>query len=262
MREIPIVCSSVVFTVIEHATYSVPAWTSHGRGGNNDEMSSRLRVLLVEDEPWIRRSAEQVLHAEGLDVTPHGRGGDAITAARKATFDAALVDLGLPDMSGIEVIATLREEAPSCTPVAFTVFDDAPTILAALRAGARGYILKSTPTARIVPQLRDAIAGGMPLSPTVASLIVETMLGQTGTSASTSSGRSPCQNTRPRAQLTERETELLALLARGATYAQCAEALGIGVGTVQSYVKSIYTKLDVGSKAEAAVVAVRLGLLT
>jgi DNA-binding NarL/FixJ family response regulator len=216
-------------------------------GGNNENMSSRLRVLIVEDEPWIRRSAEQVLHAEGLDVTPLGRGADAIAAARATTFDAALVDLGLPDMSGIEVIAELRAIAPSCTSVAFTVFDDAPTILAALRAGARGYILKSTPTERIVPQLRDAIAGGMPLSPTVASLIVATMLGQ---------------DSQPSSQLTERETELLALLARGATYAQCADALGIGIGTVQSYVKSIYTKLDVGSKAEAAVVAVRLGLVT
>ncbi len=216
-------------------------------GGNNGEMSSRLRVLIVEDEPWIRRGAEQVLHAEGVDVTPLGRGTDAIAAARAMTFDAALVDLGLPDISGVEVIAELRARSPACAPVAFSVFDDAPTILAALRAGARGYILKSTPTERVVPQLRDAIAGGMPLSPTVASLIVETMLGQ---------------NDKPSSQLTERETELLALLARGATYAQCADALGIGIGTVQSYVKSIYTKLDVGSKAEAAVVAVRLGLVT
>jgi DNA-binding NarL/FixJ family response regulator len=217
-------------------------------GGNNVGMSSRLRVLIVEDEPWIRRSAEEMLRGEGVDVVALARGRDAIQAARGTSFDAALVDLGLPDVSGIEVIAELRQLAPACTPVAFTVFDDAPTILAALRAGARGYVLKSTPTERIVPLLREAIAGGMPLSPTVASLVVETMLGH-------DAGK-------PSAALTERESELLALLARGATYAQCAEALGIGVGTVQSYVKSIYMKLDVGSKAEAAVIAVRLGLVT
>lgn len=214
-------------------------------GGNNNWMSSRLRVLIVEDEPWVRRGIEEALRAQGLDVVALGRGRDAIDAARGAKFDAAIVDLGLPDVSGIEVIAELREIA--CTSVAFTVFDDAPTVLAALRAGARGYLLKATPTDRIVPHLREAIAGGMPLSPPVARLVVETMLGNDAS---------------PSAALTERETELLALLARGATYAQCAGALGIGIGTVQSYVKSIYTKLDVGSKAEAAVVAVRLGLVT
>lgn len=210
-------------------------------------MSSRLRVLIVEDEPWVRRGAEEMLRAANVEVVALGRGRDAMAAARAAAFDAALVDLGLPDVSGIEVIAELRQLG-ACTPVAFTVFDDAPTILAALRAGARGYVLKSTPSERIVPLLREAIAGGMPLSPAVASLVVETMLGQDANKPSTA--------------LTDRETELLALLARGATYAQCADALGIGVGTVQSYVKSIYTKLDVGSKAEAAVVAVRLGLVT
>lgn len=214
-------------------------------GGNNNWMSSRLRVLIVEDEPWVRRGIEEALRAQGLDVVALGRGRDAIDAARGAKFDAAIVDLGLPDVSGIEVIAELREIA--CTSVAFTVFDDAPTVLAALRAGARGYLLKATPTDRIVPHLREAIAGGMPLSPPVARLVVETMLGNDAS---------------PSAALTERETELLALLARGATYAQCAGALGIGIGTVQSYVKSIYTNLDVGSKAEAAVVAVRLGLVT
>jgi DNA-binding NarL/FixJ family response regulator len=215
-------------------------------GGNKEEMTSRMRVLIVEDEPWIRRGVETVLHDAGVDVSAFGRGGDALAAARTRAFDAALVDLGLPDTSGIDVIAELRGIVPACVSVVFTVFDDAPTILAALRAGARGYILKSTPTDRILSQLREAIAGGMPLSPAVASLVVETMLGQ---------------DSAPSKRLTERETELLALLARGATYAQCASALGIGVGTVQSYVKSIYAKLDVGSKAEAAVVAVRLGLV-
>jgi DNA-binding NarL/FixJ family response regulator len=210
-------------------------------------MSSQLRVLIVEDEPWVRRGVEEALRAQGADVVALARGRDAMEAARNATFDAALVDLGLPDVSGIEVIADLREGARTCTPVAFTVFDDAPTVLAALRAGARGYMLKSTPTERIVPHLHEAIAGGMPLSPAVARLVVDTMLGQ---------------DSMPRPALTDRETELLSLLARGATYSQCADALGIGVGTVQSYVKSIYAKLDVGSKAEAAVVAVRLGLVT
>jgi DNA-binding NarL/FixJ family response regulator len=174
-----------------------------------------------------------------------GTGQEALQLISGAPPDVALVDLGLPDVSGVVVIAALRRGAPRCVPLAFTVFDDAPTILAALRAGARGYLLKGTPSDRIVPLIREALAGGLPLSPSVASLLVANMLEPRATEQS----------------LTERETELLALLARGTTYAACASVLGIGVGTVQSYVKSIYGKLEVSSKAEAAVAAVRLGLV-
>lgn len=206
-------------------------------GGNDGAVASRLRVLIVEDEAGIRRDAEAALRREGVIAIGVERGQEAIAAARVEGFDAALVDLGLPDMPGIEVIAGLRRAAAACTPVAFTVFDDAPTILAALRAGARGYLLKSSPTARIVSLLRDAIAGGMPLSPGVASLVVETMLGD-------ASG--------PRTLLSERERALLALLARGATYTQCAETLGIGLGTVQQHVRSIYAALDASHAPRSA----------
>ena len=213
-------------------------------------MGSPLRLLFVEDEPWIRTSVEKLLRSTeaGVEVTATGRGVDALAFARKLRPDVALVDIGLPDISGIDVIGELRRSVPTCVPVVFTVFDDAPTILSALRAGARGYILKSAPLERIVPMLREAQAGGLPLSPAVASLVVQQML---ATSAR-GTGQEP---------LTDRETELLALLARGATYAQCAEAMSIGIGTVQGYVKNIYAKLDVSSKAEAAVAAARLGLV-
>jgi DNA-binding NarL/FixJ family response regulator len=210
-----------------------------------------LRVILVEDEPWVRKGVETLLRDKGCTVQAFARGADAIAAASRGAVDAAVVDIGLPDMSGIEVIAELRQVAPACVSVAFTQHDDPATVLGALRAGARGYLVKNAASDRIVPSLREAIAGGMPLSPSVAALVVEIMLG----------AESPAASKKPLA-LTARETELLSLLAKGATYAQAAGQLGIGVGTVQSYVKSIYAKLDVGSKAEAAVIAVRLGLVT
>jgi DNA-binding NarL/FixJ family response regulator len=212
-------------------------------------MSSVLRVLLVEDDSWIRTSIEKLLRttAPEVAVTAVGRGELAISAAARAVPDVALVDLGLPDLPGIEVIRTLRSKHPACAAVAFTVFDDPPTILAALRAGARGYLLKSAPSDRLLASLREARDGGMPLSPMVARLVVETMLGK--------------REQATEVDLTERETALLGLLARGLTYAQCASELGIGIGTVQTYVKSIYGKLDVSSKAEASVIALRLGLV-
>jgi DNA-binding NarL/FixJ family response regulator len=206
-----------------------------------------MRVLIVEDELWVRRALADVIRTSdrSIDVMTSGTGEEALRLISGAPPDVALVDLGLPDISGVVVISALRRGAPRCVPLAFTVFDDAPTILAALRAGARGYLLKATPSDRIVPLIREALAGGLPLSPSVASLLVANMLEPRATEQS----------------LTERETELLALLARGATYAECASALGIGVGTVQGYVKNIYSKLEVSSKAEAAVAAVRLGLV-
>jgi two-component system, NarL family, nitrate/nitrite response regulator NarL len=205
-----------------------------------------MRLLIVEDDVWVRRSLADLLRTTpDLDVITTGTGREALELAASAPPDVALVDIGLPDITGITVITELRRSVSSCVPVAFTVFDDAPTVLGALRAGARGYILKSTPSERILPLLHEAFSGGLPLSPSVASLVVETML-----------ATSPSEQA-----LSERESELLALLARGATYAQCASTLGIGVGTVQSYVKNIYAKLEVSSKAEAAVAAVRLGLV-
>lgn len=200
-----------------------------------------MRLLIVEDDPWVRQGLAAVL--ADVETVSCETGREALALVEGAPFDAAIVDIGLPDISGTTVISALRRRGS--VPVAFTVFDDARTVLTALRAGARGYILKSTPSERIMPLIREALDGGMPLSPAVASLVVETMLATTETER----------------RLTERETELLALLARGATYAQCASALGIGVGTVQGYVKTIYGKLDVSSKAEAAVAAVRLGLV-
>lgn len=206
-----------------------------------------MRLLIVEDDLWVRRSLAELIQQADLtiDVMTSGAGREALGLATSAPPDIALVDLGLPDISGVVVIGELRRRVQRCVPLAFTQFDDAPTVLAALRAGARGYILKSTPTERIVPLMREALAGGLPLSASVASLVVESML-----------TRGDREQT-----LTERETQLLALLARGATYAEAAAALGIGIGTVQGYVKSIYTKLEVSSKAEAAVAAVRLGLV-
>ncbi len=182
----------------------------------------------------------------GCEVAVCKTGREA-AAAMGTAFDVALVDIGLPDVSGLDVIRALKIRQPGCPAVMFTKFDDAETVLEALQAGARGYLLKSTPSERIVPSLRDAMAGGLPLSPAVASLVVASML------------KGPEPRSTP---LTARETELLVLLAKGSTYAEAATGLGIGVGTVQSYVKAIYTKLDVTSKAEAAVAAMRLGLVT
>lgn len=206
------------------------------------------RLLIVEDEDDIRTDVSIFLESppNEISVTACDGVASALSAiSSKAPFDVALVDLGLPDGSGIDVIHCLRQERPQCPVVVFTIYGDPDSLFTALRAGACGYLLKQTPPARLHAALVEAAAGGAPMSPTIARLVVTSF-------ATKEVGEH---------DLTDREREVLGLLAKGHTYADVAKSLQIGLGTVQGYVKSIYTRLEISSKAEAAAVAARLGLV-
>jgi len=206
------------------------------------------RLLFVEDEDIIRSEVTMYLESPPIEisVTACVCASAAFAAIDSGVkFDAALIDLGLPDGRGIDVIRHLRYVLPACAAVVFTIYGDPDTLFEALRSGACGYLLKQTPVERLHDALRDAVAGGAPMSPTIARLVVSSFAPQQDGEEA----------------LTAREGEVLKLLAKGHTYADVAVALGIGVGTVQSYVKVIYTKLEISSKAEAAAIALRLGLL-
>ena len=218
------------------------------------------RIVIVEDVPWIRQSAEELLSSGGFDVVG---AFDSVRAALDAlgaglVTDSALVDLHLPDGSGIDVIHAFRRLCPSAVVVAFTVLDDAATIVAALRAGARGYLLKSTAPACLAPLVREALDGGAPMSAPVARLVVDALA-----VASAPAPISPelAAEAETVTRLTPREKEVLVLLAKGLSYADVARVLGVGLGTIQGYVKTVYAKLEVTSKAEAAAVAARLGMV-
>ena len=208
---------------------------------------SLRRMLFVEDDDDVR--SEVTIFFESppheVSVTSCADVASAVEAiASDAPFDVALVDLGLPDGSGVKVIHGLRHVRPACPVVVFTIYDDADVLFDALRAGACGYLLKQTPPERLLAAMLDAVAGGAPMSPTVARRVVQSFASEEFVD-----------------ELTKRERDVLALLARGHTYASIGTALGIGLGTVQSYVKGIYAKLQVGSKAEATACAARLGLV-
>jgi DNA-binding NarL/FixJ family response regulator len=207
------------------------------------------RILILEDEAWMREDISRVLAGDGgfLVVASCATGAEAVRYAKGGVeFDAAIVDLGLPDIPGHDVIRALRRARPASPCVAFTVLDDPPGVLAAIRAGARGYLLKSTPIERLVPALREALEGGAPMTPVIARLVLDDI------------ARTP--DTADASALTRRERDVLAMLAKGLTYANIAIGLGIGIGTVQGHVKAVYGKLEVASKAEAAVIATKLGL--
>lgn len=212
------------------------------------------RVLLVEDQGWLLEDLSRLLGGGdgSLEVAAACESGEAALDAmeRGATFDLALVDLGLPGISGVELIRSIRRLRPDAVSVAFTIFDDNATVFDALRAGARGYLLKSTPPSGLRPALLEAAEGGAPMTPSIARRVVELV------------AKSPDRHAEsvPAPSLTARERDVLSLLAKGHTYQDAATALDIRLTTVQTHVKSIYSKLEVASKAEAVAVALRLGL--
>jgi DNA-binding NarL/FixJ family response regulator len=167
-------------------------------------------------------------------------------------FDIALIDLGLPDGRGVDVVTRLRDMQPEAQSVVVTIHDDDEHLFPALQAGAYGYILKEQPRELIAEQLQRISQGEPPLSPSIARRVIAHF-----TAAAQSLAR---KSTVPSAHLTDRETEVLLRVGKGFTLPEIATQLGLSRHTIADYVKQIYRKLNVSSRAEAALEAQRMGL--
>lgn len=244
-----------------------------------DRLELMMDVLLVEDQPQVLAGLRRVIDAPGTGMRVVGafeRGGDALRWIEGSpSVSCALVDLGLPDRPGGEVLAALRRRHPSCIALAFTVFDDDEHLFPALQAGAHGYLLKDSTPAQLLEALREAVSGGAPMSPTVARRVVSRFWEESSQGGPTRApGWEPDGTERDvrggtgggsvpgAAGLTAREREVLDHLCRGASYETAATTLHVSLSTVQAHVRSIYRKLGVHSKAEAVSAAVRGGLYT
>lgn len=207
------------------------------------------RVLLVEDVPdtrkWLGEMVEQAF--DECEITETGSRREGLYAVEGHEFDLALIDLGLPDGSGLEVLQALQEKQPEAMAVVTTVMGEDSAIVSALSAGARGYLLKETPPDVIVAQLKQIDAGVPAMSPSIARRIMEHFR-RTG----------PVEEAA--AELTEREREVLGLVAKGLRNPEVAEKLGITRFTVASHVQSIYGKLGINTRAQASWHATRMGL--
>ena len=209
------------------------------------------RILIVEDitvtRDWLAGIARVAF--PGCEITGAGTMRAGIAEVARRDFDLAVIDLGLPDGSGMEVLRNLRLVRPETVAVVSTVMGDDAHIVAALSAGAEGYLLKEQPEDLLRHQLGQ-LANGIPaLTPSIARRIMEHFR-YTG----------PAEQ--PEDELTVREREILALIARGLRNAEVAVETGLAVGTVASHIKSIYRKLGISSRAEAAWHAARMGLIT
>jgi two-component system, NarL family, nitrate/nitrite response regulator NarL len=211
-----------------------------------------IRAIAIEDDEAVAKLIAQILTSNGFEVCGVAHTGeDGVALARREKPDVALIDLGLPRMSGEDVIAQIRREVPTTSCIALTAVDIPARVLGAMRAGAAGYILKPFHAAELARGVQDVLSGeAAPISPRAAKVLLSELRGDP-----------PEQRASSGPPLSKRELEVLQLLVHGHTYADVAGALGIAEGTVQTYVKRIYEKMDVSTKAEAALLAVARGLV-
>ena len=214
-------------------------------------------LLIVEDLPDIRAWLVETARIAfpGAEVVAVGRCREGVGEAALRPFDAALVDLGLPDGSGVSVIQALRNHQPQSVPVVVTIHDDDEHLFPALQAGAFGYLLKESPRDELVAQLRRIAQGEPPLSPPIARRVLNYF--SSGGPRGFEMGRFDPDEV----ALNARETDILQRVAKGYTLPEIAGQLNLSRHTVADYVKQIYRKLNVSSRAEAALEAARRGLV-
>lgn len=209
-----------------------------------------VRVVIIEDLHEIRDCLVALVHGtHGFHCASSFRTMDeALVGVSDARPDVILTDLGLPGMDGVDGIRRLRQMYPEVPILALTVYDNDDKIFDALCAGASGYLLKTTPPARLIESLDEVVQGGAPMSPEVARRVVRLF-----------------RDFRPPAHasyhLTPQETELLRLLVEGHHYKTAAHELNISTSTVSFHLKNIYQKLQVHSKSEAVARALRERLI-
>lgn len=216
-----------------------------------DFFSSLKQGIVVEDLAHASAWLAQALAAAfpGIVVRTAATLAAGRALVREAPPDVALIDLGLPDGSGVALIEALNREHPACHCVVTTIFADDVHLFPALRAGAQGYLLKDEPRERIVPALQGIIAGEPPLSPVIARRLLKLF------------APAPAAATPGEARLSPRERETLTLIAKGYKLPDVAQQLGVTRNTAAGFIKSVYRKLNVSSRAEATLEAARRGLV-
>jgi len=205
-----------------------------------------IKTAIIEDIGQIRDGLTTLINfTEGFRCTGSYRSvEEAIQKIRSDAPDVLLSDIGLPGMSGIEGVKILKEKYPNMLILMLTVYDDDERIFEALCAGASGYLLKRTQPSKLIENIREAVSGGAPMSPEVARKVVKLFREFTPSE--------PAEY-----DLTPHETRLLKLLTDGHNYTTAAKQLGVSYNTIKFHVRNIFDKLQVHSKSEAVVKALR-----
>ena len=208
-----------------------------------------IRVAIIDDDAEIREGLRWMIeHADGFECTDvFGRCLDAVHALEANPPDVILMDIGMPDVSGIECVERVKERFPDIRILMLTVYSDDEKIFQSLRAGAVGYLLKKTPSEKLLAAIREAYGGGAPMSSEIARKVLAYF-------------QHP-PHIKLAATLSEREIEVLKALIDGHSYKGIAEKLFVSVHTVRFHLHNIYAKLHVSTRAEAVAKALNSRLL-
>lgn len=225
----------------------------------------RHSVLIVEDDVRLRDGITRVIDAEG-DLRVVGVAGGVAEGLRLVNTlrpEVLLVDLALPDGNGIALIRHVAQFQPPCHPIVITIFDDSDGVIECIRAGAVGYLLKDARGMDIAHQIREVCRGGSSISPGIARRLFRWVISSSHASGPSADpgAHAPEINADLLPALSTREVEVLGLCAKGFTYTEIGELLGIQRTTVATHVQRIYEKLQVHSKTEAVYEARKVGLL-
>jgi DNA-binding NarL/FixJ family response regulator len=214
----------------------------------------RIRTLLAEDDPRLQQAFEELAHHEpSLDLLGvAGDGEHAVQLALQFEPQVVLMDIQMPRLNGIEATRRIKRAVPHVQVVIWTVFGDDQHVFEAIKAGAVGYLLKDSPTEEIVEGIHAAARGESLLHPAVAARVIQEF--QRLRAAAEDAPELICE-------LTARETEILRLMAEGKRNREIADALFLSEKTVKNYISSILFKLQVNSRTEAALLAVKRGLI-
>jgi two-component system NarL family response regulator len=207
-----------------------------------------IKISIVEDDPLLRNSmsvllrGEQDMAVEGL----YASAAEAISSVREPVPDVLIVDIGLPDRSGVDVIRQIKGRFPRIEIMAHTVFDDRETVFSALKAGASGYLLKRGTPRELIDALHDLVRGGSPMSPAIARRVILEF-----------QDKGVCEQY----VLSQREKEIVAEIEKGMSYKKISEKFAISPHTVHTHINNIYKKLQAKDRREALVIARQKGII-
>lgn len=210
-----------------------------------------IKIIICDDQAIIRDGLEMLLKLEkDIDVAGQAQdGAEAVELVDKTRPDLVLMDLKMPGLNGIEATRQIRARFPQVKVLVLTTYDDDEWVFDAIRAGASGYLLKDTPREEVIKAVKGTAAGKTFVDPSVAGKVLHQVAGKQGQPSSLLTNK-----------LTEREADVLRLIARGFTNADIAGQLHLSEGTVRNHVSAIFAKLEVADRTQAAVIAIQHGL--
>ena len=235
--------------------------------GQQEEPPTACRILLIEDDAPVRLRLARILSEwpGARLVGACGTLADALQVIEHIPIDLLIADLKLPDGNGIQAIRLLRERQPAAEAMVISVLADDRTVIAAIEAGATGYLLKDSDPIDIVKAIAELLAGRSPISSTIARTIVRRLGARDPSSGAgpdaASDARSDPSSDSASPPLTPREMDILWGIAKGFTYGELAERLKISKQTVPVHIKHIYRKLQASNRSEAVYEASRRGLI-